>query len=69
MYVRIIEDDYEYINNWDKVFTDLSNNNCIHIDSLNGAKIILTSIQKSHNTFADLIDKDPYYAAKKVKTF
>lgn len=66
MYVRKTNDIYEYENNWDIVFKDLYKKNCFYIDYLNGAKIILSSINKTHNIFKKFIILDPYYPAVRV---
>jgi len=66
MYVRNITDNYEYVNNWDKVFIDLSKKNCFHIKYLNIAKIIFSSIRNAHGIFKEFIDEDPYYAAERI---
>ena len=63
MYVREITKTYQYENNWDKVFNDLCKEGCFLIDSLNGAKIILSSIKKTHRTLGQFIDSDSMYAA------
>ena len=62
MYVRKITKNYEYENNWDKVFKDLCKEGCFHIDYLNGAKIMLSSIRKTHRIFSQYIASDLMYA-------
>ena len=66
MYVRKITNRYEYENNWDKVFKDLCREGCFKLDSLNGAKIILSSIKQTHKIFNQYIVSDPMYAAMKI---
>ena len=66
MYVRKITTTFEYKNNWDKVFNDLCKKDCFYIDSLNGAKIILSSIRHTHGIFTDFLTADPYYAAERI---
>ena len=66
MYVRKITNRYEYENNWDKVFKDLHREGCFKVDSLNGAKIMLSSIKQTHKIFNQYIVSDPMYAAMKI---
>ena len=63
MYVREITETFEYENNWDKVFKDLCKEGCFHIDYLNGAKIMLSSIRKTHRIFSQYIASDLMFAA------
>jgi len=65
MYAREITKNYEYENNWNKVFKDLCKEGCFQIDYLNGAKIILSSIRKTHRIFSQYIASDLMYAASR----
>ena len=67
MYVRKITDFYEYENNWERAFKDLSNENCFQIDFLNIAEIMLSSIKYTSNILMGYINEDPFYAARKVE--
>jgi aminoglycoside 3-N-acetyltransferase len=67
MYVRKITSTYEYDNNWEKVYNCLFNDGCFVVDNLNGAKIILSSMNKTHMVFKKYINSDPYFAAIKNK--
>jgi len=66
MYVRKITETFEYENNWDKVFNDLCKEGCFLIDSLNGAKIMLSSIKQTHKIFSQYIVSDPMYSVIKL---
>ena len=66
MFVRKITKKFEFINNWDKVFNDLCKEGCFLIDSLNGAKIMLSSIKQTHKIFSQYIVSDPMYSVIKL---
>lgn len=66
MYVREITKNYEYENNWDKVFKDLCKDGCFHINYLNGSKIIFSSINKTHRIFKNYITSDAFFAAVRI---
>ncbi len=66
MYVRKITSTYEYENNWDRVFKDFVNKGCFHIDYLNGAKIMLSSMKITHGVFKNYISSDLFYAAVRI---
>ena len=65
MYVRYMNN--KYVNDWDKVWKDLNKDNCFRIDVLNGAKIMLSNIKKTHDVFKKHILVDPYYASKMIR--
>jgi len=64
MYVREITAEYEYENDWDKVFKDLCKEGCFQVDILNGAKIMSSNIKYTHDVFKRNIMSDMYYASK-----
>ena len=68
MYVRDITENHEYINDWERVFKDLCQEGCFDINYLGPAKIMLSSINKTHNVLKYMINTDAYYAAKLIKT-
>ena len=66
MYVRKITTTHEYQNNWDKVFNDLCEKDCFQINYLNGAKIMLSSIARTHRIFSQFIESNSMYAASRI---
>ena len=66
MYVRETTSTYEYVNNWDKVFSDLCMDKCYKIDYLNKAKIMLCSIKHTHGVFKNYISSDLFYPAIRI---
>ena len=67
MYVRIIEKDYFYNNEWEIFWQDALKNNLVNYFKFNKkAPIFLMNIRDMHDFLAEKINKNPYYIAKKV---
>ena len=66
MYVRIITDNYEYENDWSKVFSELIQDGYFDHQKLGLAQIIKSDIKKSHHAFYKKILANPYYAARVI---
>lgn len=68
MYVRIIEKDYYFDNNWEVFWEDALKNGLVRYFKFNKtAPIFLMNIRDSHDFLAGKIQKDPYYVATKFK--
>jgi aminoglycoside 3-N-acetyltransferase len=66
MFVRIITTDYEYDNDWTKVFSELVQEGYFNYQKLGLAKIIKSDIKKTHQAFYKKILANPYYAARVI---
>jgi len=67
MYVRIIEQSYEYVNTWDKYWNEVLDNRLAKYNKFNDTSpIFLMKIKDCHDFLCDKISKDPYYAAQKI---
>jgi aminoglycoside 3-N-acetyltransferase len=67
MYVRIITDEYEYNNDWNRVFSDLDSTCEILNNKLHGANIYCCNIRKLSNEFKKMILSNPFYPSMLVK--
>jgi len=68
MYVRIIEEDYQYKNTWEVFWEDALKNKLVKYEKFNNYfPIFLMNICDSHDYLFDRISKNPYYVAKKVQ--
>jgi aminoglycoside 3-N-acetyltransferase len=66
MYLRIITDEYEYENDWPKIFTELTQEGYFNHQMLGLAQIIKSDIKKTHKAFLNKILENPYYAARVI---
>jgi aminoglycoside 3-N-acetyltransferase len=67
MYVRIIENDFYYDNNWEIFWDDALKNGLVNYFKFNKtAPIFLMNIKDSHDFLVERILKDPYYVATKI---
>jgi aminoglycoside 3-N-acetyltransferase len=64
MYVRIITDEYEYDNDWEKIFGDLENVASIKNHKLHGANFYLVNIREVSAAFQEKILSNPFYPSK-----
>ncbi len=68
MYVRIIENDFYYENNWNVFWQDALKKGLVNYFKFNKtAPIFLMNIKDSHDFLVEKIQKDPYYVATKFK--
>ena len=68
MYVRIIEKDFYYDNNWEIFWDDALKKGLVNYFKFNKiAPIFLMNIKDSHEFLVEKIKKDPYYVATKFK--
>jgi len=68
MYVRIIEKDHFYDNQWESFWQDALKNNLVNYFKFNNkSPIFLMNIKDTHDFLAEKISKNPFYIAKKVK--
>jgi aminoglycoside 3-N-acetyltransferase len=68
MYVRIIEKDFYYDNNWEIFWDDALKKGLVNYFKFNKtAPIFLMNIKDSHDFLVEKIQKDPYYVATKFK--
>lgn len=68
MYVRIIENNFYFDNNWEIFWEDALNNRLVNYFKFNKiAPIFVMNIKDSHDFLVDKIQKDPYYVATKFK--
>jgi len=67
MYVRIIEKNYYYDNNWEVFWQDLLKKGLVNYFKFNKkAPIFLMNIRDSHDFLVEKIQQDPYYVATKT---
>ncbi len=66
MFVRKVEDTFEYKNEWDHILGDFVQDGLVEQGSLNGASLLAFRIKPSHDRFIERLKKDPFYCAKKV---
>jgi aminoglycoside 3-N-acetyltransferase len=67
MYVRIIEKDFYYENNWNIFWQDSLKNGLVNYFKFNKtAPIFLMNIKDSHDFLVEKIQNDPYYVATKI---
>ena len=68
MYVRIIEKDFYYDNNWEIFWDDALKKGLVNYFKFNKiSPIFLMNIKDSHDFLVEKIQKDPYYVATKFK--
>jgi aminoglycoside 3-N-acetyltransferase len=68
MYVRIIENDFYYDNNWEIFWDDALNKGLVNYFKFNKtAPIFVMNIKDSHDFLVEKIYKNPYYVATKFK--
>ena len=68
MFVRIIERDFYYENNWEVFWLDALKKGLVSYFKFNKtAPIFLMKINDSHDFLVEKIKKDPYYVATKIK--
>jgi aminoglycoside 3-N-acetyltransferase len=66
MYVRDIQEDFEYDNIWGHVWDDFVGFGLVNQLKLSGANIFSLNIGPTHDFFNEQIQADPYYCAKKI---
>ena len=67
MYVRIIENDFYYENNWNVFWQDSLKKGLVNYFKFNKtAPIFLMNIKDSHDFLVEKIQKDPFYVATKI---
>lgn len=68
MYVRVIEKDFYYDNNWEVFWQDVLKKGLVNYFKFNKtAPIFLMNIKDSNDFLVENIQKDPYYVATKFK--
>jgi len=68
MYVRIIEKDFFYDNEWELFWQDALKYNLVKYFKFNNkSPIFLMNIKDTHDFLVEKITKNPFYIAKKVK--
>lgn len=69
MYVRYIEENYYYDNDWNVFWEDVNRKGLVRYLKFNDkAPIFLMNVQESLDLLTDKINKNPYYVAKKIIT-
>jgi aminoglycoside 3-N-acetyltransferase len=67
MYVRVIEQTYEYMNTWDVFWDDLMKHGLVNYTRFNDfAPVFVMNIRDAHDLLARRISRDPHYVAQKV---
>lgn len=67
MYVRVIEKDYFYDNNWDLFWKDLQEKSLVNYQKFNNtAPILLMNTVDTHEFLTSKIIHNPYYLANKI---
>lgn len=67
MYVRIIEHNFYYDNNWNIFWNDAQKKGIVNFLKFNKtAPIFLMNIKDSHDYLCEKIQKDPFYVATKI---
>lgn len=61
MYARIVTPEYQYMQVWDGLWTELNRAGVFQIASLKAAPFYLSRIQAGHQVFSKLLLKDPFY--------
>jgi aminoglycoside 3-N-acetyltransferase len=64
-YARISNENFEYINDWDKAILDFKENNIFSIGKIQSAKIIYSKIPKACDYLEKKIKENPYYCSRK----
>ena len=68
MYVRIIENDFFYDNNWEIFWYDALKKGLVNYFKFNKtAPIFVMNIKDSHDFLVEKIHNNPYYVATKIK--
>jgi aminoglycoside 3-N-acetyltransferase len=68
MYVRVIENDYYFDNNWEIFWKDLLEKKLVNYYKFNKiAPVLLMNIVDTHDFLVNKIINDPFYIAKKIK--
>ena len=69
MYVRVIENDYYFDNNWKIFWKDLLEKKLVNYYKFNKiAPVLLMNIVDTHDFLVNKIINDPYYIANKINT-
>jgi len=66
MYVRQINEQYEFENDWEWVDRDLSREGIYKKTILKGAEIFIMNTRLAHEFFLGKIFDNPYYCSKKI---
>lgn len=70
MYVRVIEDDYEYVNTWEIFREDALRHGLARYDRYKQqTPIFLMNVRDAHEFLMDRMGRDPFYVAKKMPRF
>jgi aminoglycoside 3-N-acetyltransferase len=64
MFVRAIEPEYEYVNNWNRVWEALQQEQVFQVEDLQGAPVMLSHIPTAHAAFDRLLLANPFFAAE-----
>jgi len=65
-YVRLINEQYDFVNDWKCAIKDLSKEGIYKKNIINGAEISVMNTREAHQFFFNKIIENPYYCAKKI---